>query len=119
MSAQILIAEDEAMLRAIMVETLESGGFDVLQAADGDEALKLFEQNDGVKLLISDVRMPGMNGYVLAEAAIARNPDLRIVLMTGYGHEPPVEFLRKHNIEILHKPFELDLLVEKARNCLR
>lgn len=116
MSAEIVVAEDEAMLRLIAVETLEFAGFGVLEASDGVEALRLLDQNEGVKLLISDVKMPGMDGYELAEAAIARHPGLKIVLMTGYGHEPPVEFLRRHNIEILHKPFDLDILAEKARS---
>jgi DNA-binding NtrC family response regulator len=116
MSAEILIAEDEAMLRAIAVETLEFAGFEVLQASNGGEALELLDQNEGVKLLISDVKMPVMDGYALAEAAMARHPGLKIVLMTGYGHEPPVEFLRRHDIEILHKPFDLELLADKARS---
>lgn len=115
MSAEILIAEDEAMLRAIAVETLEFAGFEVLQASDGGEALKLLDSHEGVRLLISDVKMPGMDGYALAEAAMARHPGLKIVLMTGYGHQPPVEFLRRHNIEILHKPFDLEILADRAR----
>lgn len=116
MSAEIVIAEDESMLRSIAVEALEFAGFEVLEASDGGEALTLLENHAGVRLLISDVKMPGMDGYQLAEAAMARHPGLKIVLMTGYGHEPPVDFLRRHNIEILHKPFDLEILAERARS---
>ncbi|MGH6828088.1 MAG: response regulator, partial [Rhizomicrobium sp.] len=63
MKGQVLIAEDEVMLRAIAVEMLEDAGFEVFQAADGEEALALLKLNPGIALLISDIKMPRMDGY--------------------------------------------------------
>ena len=116
MSTQILIAEDEAMLRVIAVEMLEDAGFTVFEAADGEEALALLKANPGIALLLSDVKMPRMDGYALVEAGLALRPDLKVVLMTGYAQEPPPALPRA--IPTLHKPFNLDRLCELAGEML-
>ena len=92
--SQILVAEDEAMLRAIAVEMLEDAGFSVFQAGDGEEALTLLRGNPGIEVLVSDIKMPRMDGYALAEAGLALRPELKILLMTGYAQEPPPALLR-------------------------
>jgi DNA-binding NtrC family response regulator len=111
---QILIAEDEMMLRAIAVEMLEDAGFQVFQAADGEEALTLLKQNPGIALLVSDVKMPRMDGYALVQAGLEFKPNLKILMMTGYAQEPPPELIRQRQIETLRKPFNLDRLCELA-----
>jgi CheY-like chemotaxis protein len=111
---KILVAEDEPMLRCLIVESLELAGFAVVEAGDGLEALDRLGENPDVRLLLSDVKMPNMDGYALAEAAASLRPELKILLMTGYGHEPPVGFLQERKIELLNKPFDLDFLAEKA-----
>ena len=87
--SQILVAEDEAMLRTIAVEMLEDAGFAVFQAGDGEEALALLKTNPGIEVLVSDIKMPRMDGYALAEAGLALRPELKILLMTGYAQELP------------------------------
>jgi response regulator RpfG family c-di-GMP phosphodiesterase len=67
---QILIAEDEAMFRDAAVEALKAGGFEVFQAGDGEEALALLKEHPHISLLISDVRMPYMDGYALGDVPI-------------------------------------------------
>jgi CheY-like chemotaxis protein len=111
---EILIAEDESMLRVIAVEMLEDAGFQVFQAADGEEALALLKAHPRIALLISDVKMPRMDGYALVQAGLAFKPDLRILLMTGYAEDPPPGLLRGGPVEILRKPFDLDRLCELA-----
>ncbi len=108
--SQVLIAEDEAMLRAIAVEMLEDAGFTVFQAGDGEEALALLKANPQVGLLVSDIKMPRMDGYSLAAAGLQLRPELKILLMTGYAQEPPPELLRAREIHTLHKPFDLERL---------
>jgi CheY-like chemotaxis protein len=116
MTAQILIAEDEAMLRVIAVEMLEDAGFKVFEAGDGEEALALLKANPGIALLLSDVKMPRMDGYALVTAGLALRPDLKVVLMTGYAQDPPQGLPRP--IPTLHKPFNLDRLCEIAEKIL-
>jgi DNA-binding NtrC family response regulator len=111
---QILIAEDEMMLRAIAVEMLEDAGFQVFQAGDGEEALALLKQNPGIALLVSDVKMPRMDGYALVQAGLEFKPDLKILMMTGYAQDPPPDLIRERRIEILRNPFNLDRLCQMA-----
>ena len=63
----ILVAEDETMVRLVAVETLRDAGFEVYEAADGQEALEVLKENPGIALLISDIKMPRKNGYQLVE----------------------------------------------------
>ncbi len=110
----ILVAEDEAMLRTIAVEMLEEAGFRVFEAADGVEALELLKAHPQIGLLVSDVKMPRMDGYALAAAGYALRPELKVLLMTGYAQEPPPQLLRDHSIQVLHKPFNLEKLCALA-----
>ncbi|MBV9550996.1 MAG: response regulator [Alphaproteobacteria bacterium] len=115
---QILLAEDEAMLRIIAVEMLEDAGFTVFQAGDGEEALALLKANPGIELLVSDVKMPRMDGYALVQAGRDFKPDLKVLLMTGYAQEPPAEVAALKGVQTLHKPFNLDKLCQLAGDML-
>jgi two-component system cell cycle sensor histidine kinase/response regulator CckA len=110
----ILLAEDEVMLRAIAVEMLEDAGFRVFEAGDGVEALELLKANPEIALLVSDIKMPRMDGYTLVEAGLDLKPDLKVLLMTGYAGEPPPHLLRAAGIQVLHKPFSLERLCALA-----
>ena len=110
----ILVAEDEAMLRLITVEVLQDAGFEVYEAADGAEALDLLKANPGIELLVSDIKMPRMDGYALVEAGLAFRPELKVLLMTGYSQEPPPSIQKIQDIQILRKPFNLERLCALA-----
>jgi CheY-like chemotaxis protein len=110
----LLLAEDEAMLRLLAVEMLEEAGFAVFEAADGVEGLELLKSHPEISLLVSDIKMPRMDGYALAEAGLALKPDLKILLMTGYAQDPPPALLRQADVQILHKPFNLERLCALA-----
>jgi len=112
--APILLAEDEAMLRMIAVEMLEDAGFKVFEAADGVEALELLKANPEIALLVSDIKMPRMDGYALVEAGLKLKPELKVLLMTGYSGEPPPHLVKAAEIQILHKPFNLERLCALA-----
>ncbi len=110
----ILVAEDEAMLRVLAVEMLEEAGFQVFEAGDGMEALELLKANPQIILLVSDIKMPRMDGYALVTAGLEFKPDLKVLLMTGYAQDPPPQFLKARDIQILHKPFNLEKLCTLA-----
>jgi len=110
----ILVAEDEAMLRLIAVEMLQDAGFEVFEAADGAEALDLLKANPEIALLVSDIKMPRMDGYALVEAGLAFRPELKVLLMTGYSQEPPATIRQIRDLQILRKPFNLERLCALA-----
>jgi two-component system cell cycle sensor histidine kinase/response regulator CckA len=116
--APILFVEDEAMLRAIAVEMLESDGFAVFDAGDGIEALEVLKANPQIGLLVSDVKMPRMDGYALVEAALAFKPDLKVLMMTGYAEMTPPKALKARQIQVLHKPFNLEILCSLAAGMI-
>jgi CheY-like chemotaxis protein len=114
---QILIAEDEAMFRDAAVESLKAAGFEVFQASDGEEALALLKEHPHISLLISDVRMPYMDGYALVEAGLLLKPDLKVILMSGYTNIPP-KLMLERGIDTLRKPFDLNDLRSRAENLV-
>lgn len=105
----VLVTEDEALVRAIAVEILQDAGYEVHQAGDGRQALDVLEARS-VDLLITDIQMPRMNGYQLAEQALERWPDLKILLVTGYTRENEPEIVRRAQLRTLQKPFDVDRL---------
>ena len=110
----ILVAEDEAMLRMLVVEMLEEAGFPVFEAGDGLEALELLKANPQIALLVSDIKMPRMDGYALVAAGLAFKPELKVLLMTGYAQAPPSQLFKARDIQILYKPFNLEKLCAMA-----
>jgi CheY-like chemotaxis protein len=107
--ARILVAEDEEALRAFVVRALVQDGHEVLAAADGGEALDVLTRERGrFDLLLTDIRMPVMDGIALALAAARDFPDLIILLMTGYADQRE----RAHGLDalihdVIAKPFSL------------
>jgi len=117
--SKVVIADDEGELRGLIAEALTQQGCQVFQASDGLEALELIETTAGVTLLLSDVRMPRMDGYLLAEKALAQSPELKILMLTGYAIEqPPSSVLRAREVRVLRKPFELSRLCQLVGDML-
>ena len=116
---QILIAEDEEQLRGLIAEMLTERHVNVVEAADGVEAFALLQSHPGVSLLLSDVKMPRMNGYELVEQALALHPELKVLMMTGYAQDhPPSAVLRAREIRTLIKPVDLNRLCDLACEML-
>lgn len=114
----VLLAEDEAMLRFVAVETLSDAGFQVFDAVDGSAGLKILESDTRIDILISDIKMPGLNGYQLAEAGLALRPGLKVLLMTGYAQEPIPEKIKRAGARVIYKPFDFDALSSLAQELL-
>jgi CheY-like chemotaxis protein len=115
----VLIAEDEAMLRVVAAETLRDAGYEVLEAGDGNEGLSIVRSNEEIDILISDIKMPGLNGYQLAEEALRLRPHLRVLLMTGYTQEPLPKAISAAGIKVLYKPFHIDQLAALTNGLSR
>jgi DNA-binding NtrC family response regulator len=116
---QVLIAEDDRALRTILAEMLTGRGLKVIQAVDGMQASQLLKDNAGISLLLSDIKMPRMDGYELVEKAVARNPELKILMMTGYpGEQPPPAALKAREIRTLTKPFDMERMCDQVIDML-
>jgi CheY-like chemotaxis protein len=116
----ILVAEDSDDVRAYMVECLRGMGYRVLEAHDGESALRLLGRLDiSVDLLFSDMAMPGMTGRELADKACHIHPQLRILFTSGYprGHASAPEH-SLDGIAVLAKPFTTSGLAEAIRATL-
>jgi two-component system cell cycle response regulator CpdR len=107
--AHLLIVEDDPSVRALAARALESAGHQVTLAEDGEEGLaKIGEAGRRLDLVVSDIRMPGIDGIEMARSAAQRFPHLRILLMTGYAdqRERAAE-LSGTVLGVLQKPFTL------------
>ena len=119
-SATVLLAEDEDVVRRLARRVLEREGFTVLEARDGEEALELCEAPGGrIDIVVSDVVMPRIGGRALVERCLARFPECRALLISGYVNE---ESVRRDVLEsgaaFLRKPYTPDALVRKVRESL-
>ena len=106
------------MLRLVAAEVLSDAGFCVKQAGDGSAALELLETCEAIDLVLSDIKMPGLNGYQLAEAGMSLKPKVKFLLMTGYSQDPLPLLLSQAGVQVLHKPFDFEALPGIVRNIL-
>ena len=114
-SNRILVADDDEDLRTLVAEALTEKGLRVTQAADGIEAMQALQLMPSISILLTDIRMPRMDGYSLAEAAVTANPELKIIMMTGFTDAKlPNGVLGAREVRILFKPIELDDLCDRV-----
>lgn len=111
-SSRILLVEDDDALREALADTLMLGGYDYLEAASAEAALKLLEQ-ESVSMVVSDVNMPGMDGHALLRTLRNQYPQLPVLLMTAYGTvQQAVTAMRDGAADYLVKPFAPKALLE-------
>ena len=85
----ILVVEDEFLVRISTVQMIEDAGFHVLQAADADEAIEILQVRPDIRVIFTDIQMPGsMGGLRLAHAVRARWPPIKIIATSGHGNVP-------------------------------
>ena len=117
MTDRILIVDDEKDTREFMARAL-SGKYEVLTAADAELAMKQLDADRSIRLLLSDVRMPGEDGITLMKAAKAMNPGLAVILLTAFGSiDQAVAAMKDGADDFITKPVDLDQLelrIEKA-----
>jgi two-component system, cell cycle sensor histidine kinase and response regulator CckA len=119
-SETILLVEDEESLRVLIAGLLESNGYKVLQASEGEEAIKLVKENGPMHLLMTDVVMPGMSGSELANTLRASVPDFKLLFISGYTGD----LISQHGVietdaTLLEKPFTRHTLLSKVKVVLR
>jgi len=116
----ILVVDDEAQVRTLARDILLGAGYRVLEAEDGDTALKLAEEHPGtIHLLLTDIMMPGINGKELADRLVSLRPDIKMIFMSGRAAEVisdagvliPVD-------AFVAKPFTVERLLNKVRERL-
>ena len=116
----ILVVEDDPLVREVTARSLRAGGYRVLSARDGEEALAIATNEGGrVDLLVSDVIMPGGHGPEVAENLRHRQSDLRVLYVSGYTQDAIAERgVLSPGIELLQKPFTPSTLLERVRLVL-
>ena len=108
--ARILVIDDNDDFRLLLKETLETQGFSVFEARDGEEALDLLRTTH-VNLAIVDLDMPKVNGMEFSRRAKETHPHLPVILVTAYAHfYSPPEILASGADAFLHKPLDLERL---------
>jgi FixJ family two-component response regulator len=119
-SETILLVEDSDPLRKLTQSFLESSGFRVLVAADGEDALRVASLHpEKIHLLVTDVVMPGINGRVLAERLLAKQHGMKVLFISGYTDSfNAVHGVRERGMALLNKPYTEEELIEGVRKVL-
>ena len=114
----LLIVEDEAPLRDVVSERLADEGYDVVQAVSGEEALDRLAEF-AFDIVITDLRLPGIDGGKVLEAALARYPDIIGRVVTGYGTvKDAVGAIKRGATDFVTKPFQFDELLHVLDSAL-
>lgn len=118
-SVRVLLVEDDAVIRTLLVQLFVELGWRYRDAVDAEAALAALREGEGFDLLITDVGLPGLNGRLLANAARTLRPQLPILFITGYaaGNAPPVPLVGER-MAVLGKPFTLEVLVDRVQELL-
>ena len=112
MAAEILLVEDRESLRSMLAETLGGEGYRVEAVATGDEAVRRLSEGRRYALVLTDLKLPGADGLAVLDAALANDPSVPVVLLTGYGTvETAVAAMKRGAADFLNKPVDVDLLL--------
>jgi two-component system cell cycle sensor histidine kinase/response regulator CckA len=116
----ILVVEDDEMIRSLIRDILESGGYRVLVADDPEAGIRLIgEQPDEIHLLLTDLVLPGMSGRELVDRVVKEKPEMRVLFMSGYSDEAVARHgILEPGLAFLQKPFTREALVRKVREVL-
>ena len=119
-SETVLLVEDEESVRQLVRETLAARGYQVLEADDGEKALKIAKTHNGpIHMLMTDVVMPGMSGRELAKQLGTTHPQTRVLYLSGYTEDAIVhQGVLDSGTSFLQKPFNLQVLARKVREVL-
>jgi CheY-like chemotaxis protein len=113
----VVVVDDDDDVRETAVEALRRAGYNVVAAGGGAEALAALDANPSARLLFTDVKMPGIDGFMLADMAKMRWPKLKVLYATGYHDEVQTKPGIRHG-EVLAKPYRAVQLTEEVRRAL-
>jgi DNA-binding NtrC family response regulator len=116
----VLVVDDEPTVRRLARRVLLEDGFEVIEAADGAEALELVDgSGDPLRVVVSDIVMPKLNGVQLLQRLSITHPELPVILMSGYAGPELAERGIQAPCSLLVKPFKPEELVAEVRRCIR
>jgi CheY-like chemotaxis protein len=117
----VLIVDDESAVRSALRKLFERGGLVVYEADSAQDALERLEAQPGIEAVVSDYRMPGLNGLELYDELIRRAPRLRdrVVFLTGAAREPAVhQALEQRSVPLISKLDDLQIVLDAVRLAL-
>jgi CheY-like chemotaxis protein len=112
---RVLLVDDEELVRLCTADVLVDLGYDVIEAASGEQALRLLDEGPAPDVLVTDYLMPGMSGADLAQAVRARKPGLPILIVSGYANPDGIA----PDVSRLRKPFRSAELAQSIANLVR
>jgi CheY-like chemotaxis protein len=108
----VLIAEDEAIVRMVLVDAFEDAGFQVLEAGDGEQAVEFLRTRSDIEGVLTDVQMPGpMDGYEVARTAKVHRPNCTVVIASGRQWPTPGD--HPEGAEFVRKPYSPEGIVRR------
>ena len=116
----ILMAEDDEMIRELAGRILKGAGYTVITAFDGNDAVRVFEQNRArIDMVLLDVMMPGRDGRAVRDYILSRNPDMPVLFASGYADDTIHEsFLNEEDVDLIQKPYKRDQLLSEIRRVM-
>ena len=116
---RVLLVDDDDTLRDVVAEMLRSLGYEVVSAEDGSEALSIFEDGDGIHIVVTDILMPAMDGWELAHRIKAIKPDIPIIALTGVSPNEVFPQLNAKSIGYaLFKPLRMNDLKDTLQEIV-
>jgi len=119
MPARVLIVDDETNLRKVLAATLKREGYDVVQAADGEQAIEIFDQG-GIDIVVSDLVMPKVGGFEVLQHVLDQSPEVPVILITAHGTvDSAVQAIKTGAFDYVTKPFEQNELRQVIAKAAR
>ena len=116
----VLVVEDEALVRLLIVDVLDELGYKAVEAVDGPSGLRVLQSQQRIDLLITDIGLPGLNGRQVADAARLQRPDLKVLFMTGYAENAAItKGILNAGMQMITKPFAMDALTKRIRDLMQ
>lgn len=115
-SMTILVIDDDDRVRALIKDILLFGGFQVIEASDGKTGVTYLEEGERVQMVLTDLGMPGMNGWDVVKAIKSKTPQIPVALITGWGVNLDEERIEESGVDwIIGKPFQVNDILETVR----
>jgi PAS domain S-box-containing protein len=114
----VLVAEDDSVIRLLIVEVVNDLGYRTLEAVDGQSALRILQSTQRIDLLLTDIGLPALNGRQVADGGRATRPGLKVLFMTGYAEKAASKAFLARGMEIITKPFATEALAKRIRGMI-
>jgi len=116
----ILLVDDEETIIDVCTQMLQRLGYHVLEALNGQGAIDIFEkEKDVIDVVLLDMRMPGMNGATVYNRLIQIQPDVKVILFSGFFENQQIrKILKNENVDLIQKPVSLKQMSQKLENML-